>query len=950
MHRSTRAARPYVLAIVPCLVVPSLLAAQGVIRGTVTDAEQRPSADAIVHLSGTTLGARADSSGLYRVLRVAAGSYIVRVAKIGFSPESATVVVQNGATVTQDFQLHALVQELTGITVTSQRLGETEAAALQRQSDAPNIVTVLPGDVIRALPNANAAEAAGRMPGVTTERDEGEGKFVQIRGTAPELNNVTINGAHVPGTQNGSRVVKLDDIPSDILAAIEVSKTLTADMDADAIGGSVNLVTKTPEGEPQGYVAAQYGQVTLRNKNQIQGGFALSGRFGPEKRLGLLLGGSADRNNRTTNDLEPAWSKDESGRPIPIEWSQRDYQFARNRYGLGGDIDYRFADGSAIALKGLYSRFEDYGVTYVKDLATAQTGSTFGATGDSAASGPRGFGTGAELTRQSYNRTPLQYVLGSTLSGRTHLGVFEVRADLNAAVTDEKLNDYRFHPFVFDGLPGSGITVAYDASNTKVPTYAIVDPATSAAGEDPANFAEPHYFTIDNRTHGRDLGGAVNLETPWHADAGDWSANLQFGAKYRDEAKSHAALGGFWFTDSPIPLAGHLSTFSDPHYYQYATNAFSMGLVPDQAKAHASENTTDFTNGTDAVSNQLGTYNGSERIAAGYVANTITWSKLELYTGLRIEHTSASYVGHVAVGDASSGVTTVPGSQSYTDLFPSVQAKYSFDPQTHLRLAFTRGIARPDYQSLAPSLSGNPGGSQSDPSNVTSGNPNLKPQHAWNYDLLFEHFFTSVGVISGGVFYKQISDFIFNRTFTYSGPVTELDGFLGTRPENGGSGHIVGFEADWAQRLVFLPGALAGLGFDANYTYTRSRAVVSESADGTPARHAVLPRQSPSLANVALTYDLGRLSARAAWAYQGANIASYGDGTASPSGDTYFYAHSQFDASVIVDATSRIQFQLQALNINNAVFGFFTGTTSHDYAIQREYYGRTFYFGTKYKF
>jgi TonB-dependent receptor len=586
----------------------------------------------------------------------------------------------------------------------------------------------------------------------------------------------------------------------------------------------------------------------------------------------------------------------------------------------------------------------------VKDLATAATDFKFGTTGDSAGSGSHGFGTGAELTRQSYNRTPLQWVAGSTLSGRTHLGVFEVRAELNAAVTDEKLNDYRFHPFVFDGQGGTGITVAYDASNTKLPTYTILDPATAAAGNDPANFAESHYFTIDNRTHGRDLGGALNLQAPWHVGAQDWTANLQFGAKYRDEAKTHSKTGGFWFSDGSIPLAPNLSTFSDPTYYQYATNAFNMGLVPDQAKAHAAENAADFTNGTDVVANQLGSFNGSERIAAGYVANTITWSKLELYTGLRVEHTSASYVGHVAVGDSNIVVTSVPGSQSYTDLFPSVQAKYSFDPQTHLRLAFTRGIARPDYQSLAPSLTGSPGGNRSDPSNVTSGNPDLKPQHAWNYDLMVEHFFTSVGVISGGVFYKQISDFIFNRTFTYNGPVTALNGFAGTRPENGGSGHIVGFEADWAQRLVFLPGAWAGLGFDANYTHTSSRAVVSESADGTPVRHAPMQRQSPNLANVALTYDMGRLSARAAWAYQGANIVSYGDGSPTPSGDTYFYAHSQFDASVIVDATDRVQFQLQALNINNAVFGFFSGTTAHDYAIQREYYGRTFYFGTKYKF
>jgi TonB-dependent receptor len=721
-------------------------------------------------------------------------------------------------------------------------------------------------------------------------------------------------------------------------------------MDADAIGGSINLVTKTPEGAPQGYVATQYGQMTLRSKNQFQGGFALGGRFGPERRLGLLLGGSADRNNRTISDLEPAWSTDGSGRPVPIEWSQRDYDYHRNRYGLGGDVDYRFADGSAIALKGLYSRFDNFGVTYVNDVAIGQTGSTFGATGDSAGVGSHGFGTGAQLTREAYNRTPVEQVFGSTLSGRTHWGVFEVRADLNAGITDATQNDYRFHPFVYNGQGGSGITVAYDASNTKVPTFQFVDPAVAAAADNPANFAESRYFTIDSRTHGRDLGGAINLQTPWHADAGDWSASLQFGAKYRDEAKTHTAQAGSWSGTTPISLSGIVSSFSDPHYYQYASNAFSIGPMPDQGLAHASENAAGFTNGSNTISNQLGTYNGSERIAAGYVANTITWSKLELYTGLRVEHTSASYVGHVAVGDTSSGVATVPGSQSYTDLFPSLQAKYSIDPQTHLRLAFTRGISRPDYQSLAPSLTGSPAGSRSDPSNISSGNPNLKPQHAWNYDLLLEHFFTSVGVISGGVFYKQISDFIFDRTFTYNGPVTELDGFLGTRPDNGGSGHVLGFEAEWAQRLVFLPGALAGLGFDANYTHTSSRGVVSAAADGTPSRYAALPRQSPNLANVALTYDLGRLSARAAWAYQGANIVSYGDGSPTPTGDTYFYAHSQFDASVIFDATSRVQFQVQALNINNAVFGFFTGTTSHDYAIQREYYGRTFYVGTKYKF
>ncbi len=326
---------------------PVILGAQGSLRGHVLDSDGHPAPGAAVHVLGTLLGGVADSSGMYRVERVPQGRYLVRVVKLGFAPDSATVDVANGRATERDVRLRVSAEVLGNVVVTAQRLGETQASALERRVEAPNVVNVLAGDVIRALPNANAAEAAGRMPGVTTERDEGEGKFVQVRGTEPRLNNVTIDGAHLPGSERGSRVAKLDDVPSDVLAAVEVSKTLTADMDADAIGGSVNLVTKTPEGAPKGYISGQYGQITLLNKNQYQGGFAYGGRFGTDQRLGLLLGGSADRNNRTSNDLEPAWSTDASGRPIPIEWSQRDYEYRRNRYGLGGDIDYRFAGGSS---------------------------------------------------------------------------------------------------------------------------------------------------------------------------------------------------------------------------------------------------------------------------------------------------------------------------------------------------------------------------------------------------------------------------------------------------------------------------------------------------------------------------------------------------------------------------------------------------------------------------
>ena len=923
--------------------------AQGTIVGTVTDQRGQPAPDATVHLNGSLLGGVADSSGNYRIAGITPGTYLVGVRKLGFAPDSSIVIVTAGATIRHDVRLHTSAERLAGVVVSTQRLGETESSALERRADAQNVVNVLAGDVIRALPNANAAEAAARIPGVTTERDEGEGKYVKVRGTEARLTNVTIDGAHVPGTERGSRVPKLDDIASDLLAAIEVSKTLTANMDADAIGGSVNLVTKTPDGSPHGYLSAQYGAITLLNKNQYQGGFAYGGRFGPGGKLGILLGGSVDRNNRTTNDLEPAWTVGSGGRAIPIDWSQRDYEYRRNRYGLGGDIDYRFTNGSAIALKGLYSLFQDFGTTYINDVASGATASTFGSTGDSAGVGALGFGTGVEVTRMAFRRTPVEQLYGGNLSGRTVIHGVTSKLTVNASGTTSHLRDYRFSPFVYDGPNDQGLTIAYNASNPTIPTFQFANAAMATAAATPSNFALSHYFTIDRATTGRDLGTAVDFSDPWNQLDRGWTGTFSFGGKVLDERKTHVSSGGFWFTGNPLALPQVLSGFSDPHYFSNESNAFSIGPMPDEPGARALENAnaSSFTNGTDTVRNILGSFSGTERIYAGYVSNTVQSGPVEVYLGLRAENTRSGYTGHavtLAADGSVSGIQSVPGSRTYTDLFPSAQFKLSLNELTDVRLAVTRGISRPDYASLAPSLQGTPGVNKSNPAYLSTGNPDLRAQHAWNYDAIVEHFFPSVGVISGGVFYKSLTDFIFNRTFLYSGPITAFAGQLGTRPENGGQGHLLGFEGEWSQRLTFLSGALGGLGFDANFIHVNSRALI----DPTTGREAPLQGQAPNSANIALTYDYSAISSRIGWEYQGANIASYGDGTATPTGDTYFYAHTQLDGSLIYTFNPRIQLQLQGLNLNNAVFGSFSGTPNHDYSIQREYYGRTIYLGAKY--
>jgi TonB-dependent receptor len=254
---------------------------------------------------------------------------------------------------------------------------------------------------------------------------------------------------------------------------------------------------------------------------------------------------------------------------------------------------------------------------------------------------------------------------------------------------------------------------------------------------------------------------------------------------------------------------------------------------------------------------------------------------LHVNLGLRSEITHSAYTGHVAtkVGSTTT-VSSVPGSQTYVDLFPSAQLKYALSDRSDVRLAVTRGIARPNYYDLAPHLTGTEcTACQYQFGNLSAGNPDLKPQHAWNYDLAIERYLTRGGLMSATVFYKNISDFIYSREFVYDGPLTEFAGYYGTRPENGGSATLDGAELTYVQRFWMLPGALSGLGMDVNWTHTDSRAdLLSDTATtasgiGNPvARHAPLVRQAPNVANLAGTYDLGRLSGRLAYKYQGASI------------------------------------------------------------------------------
>jgi TonB-dependent receptor len=928
---------------------------EGSVHGHLADSTHASVAGASVRVIGSRAVAQSDANGDFTLAHVTAGQHTVIVRRPGYAPDSVGIDVRPGEQSVVDVTLRRVAQSLESMIISaSPRLNASTEQAIDRRRNADNILTVLSGDVIRALPNANAAEAAARIPGISTERDEGEGKFVQIRGTEPRLSNVTLNGVHIPGTLSGSRMAKLDDVPTDILSAIEVSKTLTADQDADAIGGSVNLVTKTPEGAPRGYFAGQFGQATLLSRQQSQGSAMWGGRFGDDRKLGFLAGGTYDHNNRAINDVELAWDTNDAGTPIPVEWDMRDYLYDRTRFGANAALDYRFDDGSTAFVRGAWSKFQNFGVVYKYDVA---------ANGDSveASSGTQGIGTDADLTRNTSNRTPTEQLFGVTAGGKKLLGAFELSYALNYAGTRSQSADANSSAFTF-----SGLRYRYDGANHDYPTYSYLSEADRAAANTPSNYSFASASIGGGRTRGDDFGG--QLDGLVHYDFAGSDAQLKVGVKYRDESRDNVNLNRSITAAGPLPLTQVLGGFSDLHFYQDLASGYEIGPQANHTQLRAFEkaNPSLFTETTKPISDSLSNFTGGEKVAAAYAMHTVDRGALRVNLGLRVEHTALDFSGNAATTPADATgkpngpqtVRRVTGTQNYTDLFPSIQLRYAATGNSNVRLAVTRAIARANYSDLSPHVAGQVCSTCALKfSNLSVGNPDLKPQHAWNFDLLGEQYIGATGVFSAGVFYKQITDFIYKRQFIYHGPATEFDGYYATAPTNGGDGHVLGAEFDFSRRLNMLPGAWSGLGFDVNWTQVDSRAAILKDTAKTAAnlgspvlRNAPLPRQAKSIGNFALTYDSRRVSARAAWQYQGENITSFGDGSATPSGDQWFLPHSQVDASVTLNLRDDVAVQLQGLNLNNAVFGFYNGNGAEQFSAQREYYGRSVILGARFGF
>jgi TonB-dependent receptor len=894
----------------------------GVIRGRVTDSAGGVLQGAIVTLAPNGGSVVTDKQGAFSIAGMSQGSYTIQVHYVGFEAFTKKVDLAAGVTMEVDARL-SVAGHSEEILVSVER-PRGEAEDINRQRTADNIVQVLSSEVITSLPNANIADAVGRLPSVTLERDEGEGKYVQIRGTEPRLSNTTVDGVILPSPESGVRQIKLDTVASDLVDSVEINKTLQANMDGDGIGGSVNMRTKTAGQQPTVMLGAMGGYTPIIGGRGVdQFGATVGRRFGSDHKLGILIGGTYDWNGRGINDIEPSPTVS-SLSPHYDSIDLRDYKYYRSRWGLTGSGDYRASNSSSFSVRGLYSAFRNWGN---KGVYTLNDG---------------------DVPQASVDwRRPETAVANIVADGKHTMGMNWLNWDVSASRGWSKGGSGGAN-FKWNGGDSN---CAYDPNATTDAYLPQFSASCFTAG--PTNAVDIKNYALTTWSPPT-VGESVQLNLQGSAafgriyKVGQQLGTLEFGAKVRNGHKDNN-------TNSPrytvqkgvtIPAALFPGSFPDQNYYE---GSYPWpGVIPDftqiQSYVAAHPDQFIFTGGPGPNKNS---FDLTERVAAGYVMNSMDLSaRMRLVAGVRVESTHVDTTSF----QAATGQQDYKAGGDYTDVLPSVALKVATAENAAIRLVYSRALSRPNPQDISKAV-GIPDTTQNPPT-VSLGNPDLKPEHANNYDILFEQYFKPLGMVQAGYFYKSLTDpIIATQTRPTSG---EWAGFLVSQPGNAGSATLQGVEVGYQQHLTFLPGALSGLGLTANYSYTTS------TAHGIPLRtdNPALLRQAPNTWNLSPTYDSGRISVRLGFSYNGANIFAYqyqdlnSDGTpiasgdlpagglTGPGGDNYLYTHVQIDAQASVRVSREFTVVVSGLNLNNEVFGFYNGSTQ--YVVQREFYKPTF--------
>lgn len=891
---------------------------QGTVRGRIIDTSKQTLPGATIYIEKLHTGVTSDVNGFYTLPNLTPGTYTVKVSYVGYTPVEMKINVPEGRTLERDVTLNEGM-ELQEVVVGGAFQGQRRA--INSQKNSLGITNVVSADQVGKFPDSNIGDALKRISGINVQYDQGEARFGQVRGTSADLSSVTINGNRVPSAEGDTRNVQLDLIPADMIQTIEVSKVVTSDMDGDAIGGSINLVTKNSPYKRTITATAGSGYNWISDKAQLNLGLTYGDRFF-DKKLGVMLSASYQNSPSGSYDTEFTWKEDENGKAYVNDYQIRQYFVTRERQSYSAALDWDINPNNKLMFKGIFNNRNDWENRYRTNLKDLEA--------DGKATVRIQTKAGTPDNRDA--RLERQRTMDFALGGEHLFGIMEM--DWNASYAqaseyrpNERYIDFQLKKQQFD----------IDLSDERQP-YASPKTGSTMTFNDKFSMKELTEQQEDIRE--KDLKFNVNFKANFSNNS-----KLRFGAKVVNKTKEkevdfyeYTPLNEDAFMENSLQNTVDQSTDKFMPNKKYQTGTFA-------SKEYVGS--LDLNNASQFDKKQVqaelaGNFEARETITSGYLRFDQKFAKnVNLMAGLRVENTNLKYTGRTYDDKADLTTKTDEKTNSYINFLPSLLLKWDVNEEFKVRASYTQTLSRPKYSALVPSIN-----IKRSDSEVTIGNSDLKPTLSYNFDLSADYYFKSIGLVSAGVFYKKIDDFIVNQVATnYDFNGTIYNRFI--QPKNAGSADLLGVEVAYQRDFGFIAPALKHVGFYGTYTYTYTNVNNFNFEGREDEKDLKLPGSPEHTANASLYFEKGGLNVRLSYNFASSFIDEMGESTFY---DRYYDAVNYMDvnASYTFGKKLKTTFYAEANNLLNQPLRYYQGTK--DRTMQAEYYGVKVNAGVKINF
>ncbi len=829
------------------------------------------------------------------------------------------------------------------VIVTGQREAQRAAIAVKRETFA--VSDVVSADDIGKLPDHNTAAALRRIPGISVMEDQGEPRFPVVRGLRSTYNRTTVDGTIVASVDESGRTVPMDIVPSVMAGRLEVIKTVTPENDGNAIGGVINVTTRSAFDAKKPFFngMASYGSYErsgdVRNdKPSYRLAFATGRTFGAEDHWGVVIGASHEQLDYDIPQVEaaspsvreytaagaPVLSGAATGNGIQVPTQLRLFWYnnTKQRSGLNGKIEYRPSDSFRWEASGLFARMEDdeerieYRIEPLGNVAS-QT-QTSGA-----------FARGRGIIQLNQPITKREIGLARTGFAWTFAPHWKADGDLVYSRAQLEVPNHSVEFRTVDAQ-GANYAFTYDTTN---PLFPVFTPVNDAALRNPANYVLQQHR--DALTATEENTSQARFNFAYDDEGGERNLKASFGGvlrsserKLTDSQINYRAATGFAYTLTEVAVPGP----SDRIAGRYL---LTPRIGADKAMAFFNANRARFVTTTAAPT---GDYEVQEDVYAGYGQASYRMGEVTVLGGLRYERTE---VESDAVRNAGGVLTPVSNAGAYENWLPSVHLQWKPARNLIIRAAWTNTVGRPDYGSLAATESVTFDGSQA---RLSRGNPGLKARESEGFDLSVE-FYPQDGLISLAVFSKDIKNEIFTLSSIENLDVGRgVEPVLVSTPRNAEAAKIKGLEFAVQQAFTFLPSPLDGFGFNGNVTLLDTEFTFLTS---TGPRVTGLFQQPEITTNESIYYQRGPLEARVSHNYIGGQLETINDANANS--DQYWKGRHSFDASLSWRFAQRFTVFVEGQNLSNTGRQEVTGP-GRAYLQEWANYGRTYWVGAAVNF